>query len=127
MRGRHIPLVLGRLPGAPPPPVALPHAEIARPSLPRLASKRGLSATVTATSAGTVVLELRTSAFGEDSPIAYGYATVTRPGTRTVRITAPAPYRAALRGRTRLRTQFVVSQCTADGREYEAASELELR
>jgi hypothetical protein len=125
-------LVLGRTPARPaaPTPGQLPRVEIPRPELRRLAGAQGLEATVTVNRAGpadTALVEIRTSAFGEDFPVAVGYAHVTAPGTRTLKVLAPPELRPALRRRTRLLVQVVLSQCTTSGQEYAVTSELELR
>jgi hypothetical protein len=125
-------LILGRTPAVPPAPTPeqMPRIEFSHPTLRQLASARGLKATVTVAGAGpgdTVLVEIRTSAFGEETPIALGYARVNVPATITLNVTAPDVYRAVLRRRTHLSTRTVLSQCTTSGHELEVTSALDLR
>jgi hypothetical protein len=131
-RAPRLDLVLGRTPAVPPAPTAeqFPRIEFAQPTLRRLAGRRGLDATVTVNSAGpadSVLVEIRTSAFGEDMPIAAGYAHVGKPGPITLKVTAPGVFRPALRRRTHLPARVVVSQCTTSGHELEVTGDLDLR
>ena len=126
-------LVLGRLPPrrpAQPTPAQLPRIEVPDPSLRRLLSRRGIDARLTVSETGqadAVLVEVRARALGVDLPLAAGYATVSQPETRTVRLVAPRHIRRLLRRRSRLRTRVVVSQCTTAGYEHTARTRIVFR
>ena len=114
-------LLLGRQPPAGPTPAQLPSVAIPSPSLTRFLGRSGLDARVTAAAIGDIVtVEVRTTAFGDDLPLAAAAFRVTAPGTTTVKLTAFALWRRALGNRTRIPVRVLVSQCTAAGQELSA-------
>ena len=123
--------MLGRIPAPPGPAAALPTVEVRQPSLRRLASAQGLDVFVETERHTTkhefMLVELRTSAFGEEMLLAVAYEVATGPSSTRMPVIAPKPYRSVLRRRTRLTTQLVFSLCTADGREQVLTQSLNLR
>ena len=125
-------LVLGRMPPAlpvAPTPAQFPSVAIPGPSLTRFLSRSGVDARITVNEAGIgglVTVELRTTAFGDDLPLAGAAFRVSAPGTTTVKLKAFALGRRASGNRPRLPVRVLVSQCTTSGQELSAAGDFVL-